>query len=1075
MAVALAIWSYFHRTRLELLAIASARRVAWISGDERRWTELLLREMRLRLRLDGYSPTLTALEGAWRPQDPLANVVAGVLTANLMADRLRLEAFRLEWESLQAARAGEIAGGLGVRKAFRETHGTWAHAFSFRSHLQKTAPAVLMDLASSTDPNDPPPGLRAAARDVLSNLYVDFLCDTTFWQERDFRDLGTLDPQALLRGTDPALPHLDLSNPAIHPLRKVSFILLDLERWHAQAGSRDGAAEALREHERRLRPWFEGKGESRLARAYEDRLSAYRDTPWWSLCMAELAMKSLFSKDRSDPLQAWQLASDGAKQHPGSPGAAPSFRIESRFVSLPGRPSLEVTHRGIQRLYFEARRLDLDRWLASAWSPGWWSGYSAEVPNALYGPDMVGTKQAAESWEVDLDAAPGPAEGRQSLVPKLNRPGLYKLIFSDSADLRDGQGICNSRLLLVSDLFLAVSPGRRDQIEAHVVSGRDGTPVPQAEVALLCNGGSNDVKEVALARSDSNGFAVLKVPEVPCHQRLVVARRRDDRAIVRLGLYSGFWEPERFEQMSVVITPRRSVVSGQEFPWKAVTLGVSGDHARLRPAARISQTVTLKDSRGKTSAEEQGITGPFGSVSGTFEAPFVPASGESQSSELTIGTSVGRGLSPGVFVRPRGPAGPSAILRQPEEPLSPSKRLVRLTGEVRSASGEPITAGTVFWQVQRSAAIASEGISSLLANLQEHGLTSLRPDGTFQIVFVPWPSAELRAKRVRFRVTGRVLLASGDNCGFSQDSFELPSDEAPGQETETGFSRTVEPVRGKVLAERSVLRVGEVARFSVGAPEKGPGLYLETWRRGRRTRTDWLPSSSLPQVLEFPLEEADRGELALRAWRVEDHRFIEATAVVRTDRGLHELIVETSPIPGRTLPGSLFRCTITVKKPDGTPVPSGSAEVLAYLVEKSGGDSGRPNYSFAWWQLGDRIREVEHSSRWTVPGSDPTSRFTNPLPSFPGSLRIRWPFWDQIPGSRGGGAEQWNRLTLPSPLRAGFWLPQLVTEKGGAVDVAAELPRTTGTWDFWVYVIDRDGRSGWLHREIRTMRQPPVP
>jgi hypothetical protein len=349
------------------------------------------------------------------------------------------------------------------------------------------------------------------------------------------------------------------------------------------------------------------------------------------------------------------------------------------------------------------------------------------------------------------------------------------------------------------------------------------------------------------------------------------------------------------------------------------------------------------------------------------------------------------------------------------------------------------------------------------------------------------PARQVRQGMVAHDAKGSAIVDLGAlRPGAYRFFYETLDDEARRSQSEQDFfvvnARTRLRLPLVLLSERREARVGGKARFYLDAALTNQLVVFEVWKRGRLERTTWLKSSTLPAILEFPIAEGDRGELAVRAWLVRDHQYLEARARVRVDPAPHALQLTLSGVRPETPTGTKIKWSITVESAEGLPAKPGSAEILAYLVERSGKDTTQAQYSFIQANLaGGAVRGIEQSLMWTVKGNDvyPQRRRYPEIPDrFEHSRGFLSFGLRQGPDSANSLLREEMQLpeerrksdVLSLPRETAFWLPDLVTGPNGTTVIEENLPNKDATWDFWVYAVTREGDRGWIHQEVRTRR-----
>ena len=834
------------RWQVELVAVSAARRLAWQKNSAGTWAELLLRETDLRVALEGYGRTLKTIDSAWAPQDAITREFVEVLHALVLAEYFATGGVRMEWDALHD-RSGRQPG---FEAHLRDAHAAWAGAFARRDDLSDQQMGPLSNLIVPGTPSIPS-GIRDTARDALTYLYVAFLCNPELWRAEDFIGLQGLDPTSLMGGLDPNRAEVTFTDPGVHPLQKACAALDDLERWHALRGHEDGAVESLRQRRHKLSPWFGTQENDALRATYETRLATYRRSPWWSFTLAELAWERLWSGKPGTLAEARSLASEGMHAHPGSHGSKqceavlaylddPTFRVEVAMVDGLGRPSFEVIHKNVRRLYFRAWRTSFDKWLTQRDSLPLFDERTSIRMNAQNFGVSSSDRPDAE-WFVDLPPTPDSARHRTLATPRLRRQGLYFVSVSDrpyrDRERDSSEGVSQTLLFLATDIVALVSQRVQGNLETRVVSGRSGTPVSGVKVSLLCDTSGGKRGEPVTAVTDSEGHATLQIPQTGCYNRWVVARHGESRAVVMQYLTPGYWDTTRIDPLSDIVTNRASLRPGELLYWKTTTLGVSGDHSVISAQAGLSQTVSLTDGGAKVLGKSKGVTSSHGSLSGTFALPLLPQQppGSAYYPTFQLRTELGRGYGQQIQLSPSPGPRPTAVFRPFSGPSRLGQRL-SLVADVRDGAGDPVQAGAVWWWAEGRPEPAAPG-RGLNMRGRTHGLTKIRNDGTFSIEFIPWADRKAIADDASYKFWVRVIVFPRNGAHFETSTEILAATVA--------VASTVEPESG-FFEPGSSARIRVLRRRLDGAPAAGIGTFrvLELQQPGRTPMPTEEPPST---------------------------------------------------------------------------------------------------------------------------------------------------------------------------------------------------------------------------------------
>ncbi len=143
------------------------------------------------------------------------------------------------------------------------------------------------------------------------------------------------------------------------------------------------------------------------------------------------------------------------------------------------------------------------------------------------------------------------------------------------------------------------------------------------------------------------------------------------------------------------------------------------------------------------------------------------------------------------------------------------------------------------------------------------------------------------------------------------------------------------PLPGLFKVERSSVKVGQTARVFLLSGLDAQTIFYEIHKDSRRIRRQLLVSGNMPTLIEIPVTEKDRGGFGLTFWLVRDHQYINFNQSVFVPWDNKELKLEFSSFRDRLRPGQEEKWTIKVKGPSGTDSAASSAELLAYMYDRS--------------------------------------------------------------------------------------------------------------------------------------------
>ncbi|HSL19744.1 MAG TPA: alpha-2-macroglobulin family protein, partial [Methylomirabilota bacterium] len=368
----------------------------------------------------------------------------------------------------------------------------------------------------------------------------------------------------------------------------------------------------------------------------------------------------------------------------------------------------------------------------------------------------------------------------------------------------------------------------------------------------------------------------------------------------------------------------------------------------------------------------------------------------------------------------------------------------------------------------------------------------------------------------------RVLYTTEDPFGATFDTAE--------QLIVAGDRRTPLALPAVLRFERSSVEVGGTARLLVHTGLTAQEMVLEIYRDGHRIeRRDLGPGRS--GVVELPVAMADRGGFGVTLRLLRDFQLVEQTATVMVPWTDRELEVDFATFRDRLRPGTSETFRVTVRGADQALVETASAELLAYMYDRSL-DIFAPHNPPGVASLYPTRTAVDHAraslgQAGTVWSS---GRDFVRVPSFP-HLRgdqLRWISGYGIggPGRRGplyrskmAMAEGGEVMAMAAPqaadramadevgeadaleMRQGmpreetvatggagaaeeppmelrsdfaetaFWRPHLLLDDDGAAVIEFQVPDSVTEWNVWVHALTRDLRGGSAHRTTRSVKE----
>jgi len=701
------------------------------TSDQETWTRALIEETQLRTALHGYETAVRFLKDESWPEAPLWRGVLDLYYANSLVTYFRQYGHEIRrrervagddtvdlkaWTTDQIANQAHLAFGR-----------VWAERESWGAHS-------LGVLSRYIEQNTYPARIRGTLRDAVTYLWADLMTDTSLWRPRHENETFLLDVGALIRGGGDG--NLELTDPEVHPLRRLCAILDDLEGWHDEQARDEAALETRLVRLDLLQTTFDAEADKLATRRHlESVLEAFdKAYPWWSMGQFILAGMLDEESEPDSRIRAHRVATAGRDRHPESVGGrfcahlaasleAPDYQIASMAADAAQRRSIRITHRNLDRLYFRALRVDLAEGMATAWPDDPW-------PDRTKTMMRIRRPDPELAWSIDLPRTGDYRSHVTYATIPVTEPGAYMVVASARENFAKPHNRTHAMGVIISDLVL-VARDVGDGLEVSARSGFTGEPLGDVEVTLYNLPVWNKDPKVRSLHTGEDGRVVFELDSTR-YRTALFARRGDDLAM-NDRIHSYGWRGERPERASAYIYTDRSVYRpGQTIHWKIVAYQGGGDEPSYRTMPDKSVQVRLLDGNHREVAKDKVRTNDFGSVSGSFTVPTGRALGNWR---LTCSYDGKAWFKVEEYKRPTF----EVTLADAESPLRLNEPAV-LGGEAGYYFGLPITSGDVVWRITRSPVYPrwwwwcppSQGAQTVAA-----GRTELDADGHFTVSFTP--------------------------------------------------------------------------------------------------------------------------------------------------------------------------------------------------------------------------------------------------------------------------------------------------------------------------------------------------
>lgn len=785
------------------------------SKNSTEWTRCLIRTTQLRMALHGYETAVRFLKDQPWPDDLTGSSVLNLYYAHALTNYAR----SYSWE-INSREKIDTKGVVDLKawtrdQIYEEAQKVFETVWKVRDKLEKS----VSEWKEFLIPNNYPAGIRPTLRDAVSYMRVDMLADTNGWQPDQLNEIYRLNLKNLIE--DPK-DDISLVDPARHPLDKISFILADLEGWHARKKEREAALEARLERYRHLHQHFTEAEDRKVIQAdLENYLTSFADLSWRSQGMAQLAE---FVRAETEPdalVRARQIAIQGRTAFPDSIGGthclsiekeieAPDYSLSGMQNDNPLKKSLLLHHKNLGKIYFRAYAVDLMNVIETS------DDYSL-LPSGRALERLMAANAPVQQWETSLPATPDYRTHKTFVNPPLKSAGTYLIVASGRAGFPQSDNRLFGMYLTVGDLVLVTRHSGTDA-EVTVLSGSSGKPVPGAEVMLYRLDYNRRHQQASSQLSDERGIVQFRSLRQNS-QYFLVARKGEQIALDPQPLYSFRQQRQDGGSSTLLYTDRSIYRPLQKIFWKAVLYRRGENGTRFDTVPDSEFTVALKDTNDQEVESRTVTTNSFGTASGEFAVPSGRALGS-----WHIESSMGGTASVQVeeYKRPTF----EAKMLDSEEPLRLNQP-ARLKGEARYYFGLPVTSGQVKWLVRREPVFpwwwgycwwGGFDFASPRSRVVASGNAALKEDGTFSFTFLPEIDGRLGKNKdisYRYSVSADVTDEGGETRS-AQRSFRLGFISV---EAYAGMEKTF-------FLEQNPIAITVHRRSLDGIPKAGKG----TWR-----------------------------------------------------------------------------------------------------------------------------------------------------------------------------------------------------------------------------------------------------
>ncbi|MCX6569653.1 MAG: MG2 domain-containing protein, partial [Candidatus Aminicenantes bacterium] len=729
---------------------ARFREEAKKAGDNPLWTWALIKEGQLRTALHGYETAVRFFkEQAW-PDSPLERDMLDLFYAQSLVTYYRV----YSWDIDRRERV-EAKGPIDLKSWTRDQifDEAWKSALRVWKDRERLAGRKAAEFPDFWTPGSYPAGVRDTLRDGVVYLMARLLADTGFWTPRQSNETWLLDLDKLLAqagkaGSGDSAAERILESAASHPIEKVCALLGEHESFSRRASRPEAALEARFELVQALYAAFDSDESHAAIRAHlAEFLPSQRKHAWWAVGQALLAE---YTRQEAAPdalVRARKLAAEGVERFPSSPGGlhcrhilksieAPEYSIESMRTDAPGRRSVRISHRNLDRVFLRAYAIDLEALVKTA------RDYYI-FPQGDAARKIVEGRRPEAVWETELPRTSDFREHRTyTNLPQSLAPGLYLIAASAREDFAAvGNRTIGLSVILGDLVMIKRDGGGRTRVrnadidggkEILVISGTTGRPLSEVTVDLYAFDWKKGHAKIESKTTDAQG-RVWFAPREPSGPYFLLAKKGRDIAFDPDYLYLYGGSEPRESRAALIYTDRSIYRPGQKIFWKILAYKGRADLGKLSPDAGTGVSVWLEDINNQRVASTTATTNAFGTASGEFT---VPAAGRPLGGWRLRSSPDGQAaVRVEEYKRPTF----EVSVKDPAKPLR-LNRPAALKGEARYYFGLPVTGGEAVWQVRRQPVYprwwwweTGGGRSQPVAG----GRAKIGADGVFDVEFTP--------------------------------------------------------------------------------------------------------------------------------------------------------------------------------------------------------------------------------------------------------------------------------------------------------------------------------------------------
>lgn len=517
------------------------------------------------------------------------------------------------------------------------------------------------------------------------------------------------------------------------PELKAVQLYKDLLRFHAADADRSAFYDA--DLARIIYGYNVAQGEDtdqRYAAALEQFIE---HTAHHEISTRAIAKLAAYHQSENDLVTAHEIASQGLETFPDSAGwiechnliqqiEQKSATIQTESVWNAPWPTIDVTYRNIEKVYFRAIKADFESEL--------------EKPNSRARHiETLLELEPTYSWQEDLVRTTDFQEQIQKLPsPESLKPGYYHLLASHDPSFSAQDNQLSHASFWVSDLAFILRTQEKDTpLAGFVLDARTGDPIEGAKLQIWRQNRNQVFRKSLSLSSDTNGHFQL-----PSHLEreatIMVASHRDQTVANSQAIWP--YQINRGTESNhytAFFTDRALYRPGQTIHYKGISINTNTSQNLYATHPNTEITIAFRDANRRVVSEQIHRTNDYGSFSGSFTAPSDGLLGQ-MSIEVIGGSRGSTYFNVEEYKRPKF----QVALNQPENAPKLGEE-VSLSGKATAYTGASIGGATVKWRVDRGvqAPLWCWWWNPPATKAIAHGSVTTEFDGSFSIHFPATP------------------------------------------------------------------------------------------------------------------------------------------------------------------------------------------------------------------------------------------------------------------------------------------------------------------------------------------------